>query len=124
MYPFPRMSADEAAELIHDGDLVAFSGFTPAGAAKAKQMEVVRPRVLIAGYMAVWLAFALVASLVQGALAAAGALSSDMHLVHPALGALVLIGAGAWLLDAKPNRKPKHNARRPSLLPRQPARLF
>ena len=35
MYPFPQMTADEAAELIHDGNLVAFSGFTPAGAAKA-----------------------------------------------------------------------------------------
>ncbi len=67
-----------------------------AGAAKAKQMQVVRPRVLIAGYMAVWLAFALGASLVQGGLAAAGALSPEMDLVHPALGALVLVGAGAW----------------------------
>ncbi len=35
MHPLPRMTADEAAELIHDGNLVAFSGFTPAGAAKA-----------------------------------------------------------------------------------------
>ena len=34
MDPFPRLTADEAAEMIHDGDLVAFSGFTPAGAAK------------------------------------------------------------------------------------------
>ena len=67
-----------------------------AGAAKAKQMEVVSPSVLIAGYMAVWLVFALAASVVQGALAAAGALSPDMHLVHPVVGALVLIGAGAW----------------------------
>jgi len=28
------MSADEAAELINDGDIIGFSGFTPAGAAK------------------------------------------------------------------------------------------
>jgi succinate CoA transferase len=35
MYPFPRMTAAEAAELIGDGNLVAFSGFTAAGAAKA-----------------------------------------------------------------------------------------
>ncbi|MCC6491819.1 MAG: acetyl-CoA hydrolase [Pirellulales bacterium] len=33
--PFPRISADEAAAMIFDGALVAFSGFTPAGAAKA-----------------------------------------------------------------------------------------
>ncbi len=32
---FPKMSADEAATFIQDGNLVAFSGFTPAGAAKA-----------------------------------------------------------------------------------------
>ncbi|MEM8644992.1 MAG: DUF2182 domain-containing protein [Pseudomonadota bacterium] len=67
-----------------------------AGAAKAKQMDVVSPSVLIAGYMAVWLAFALAASLVQAALSAAGALSSEMSLLHPVVGGLVLIGAGAW----------------------------
>jgi acyl-CoA hydrolase len=33
--PYPRLTAEEAAELIPHGALVAFSGFTPAGAAKA-----------------------------------------------------------------------------------------
>ncbi len=33
--PFASLSAQEAAELIPDGAMVAFSGFTPAGAAKA-----------------------------------------------------------------------------------------
>jgi acetyl-CoA hydrolase len=33
--PFPRLTADEAATLIHDGVTCAFSGFTAAGAAKA-----------------------------------------------------------------------------------------
>lgn len=33
--PFPRLTADEAAALIPHGAMVAFSGFTPAGAAKA-----------------------------------------------------------------------------------------
>lgn len=33
--PFPTLTADEAAELIPDQALVGFSGFTPAGAAKA-----------------------------------------------------------------------------------------
>src|ERR1700758_3201244 len=33
--PFPSLTAEEAAEMIPDGALVAFSGFTPAGAAKA-----------------------------------------------------------------------------------------
>ena len=31
---FPRMTAEEAAELIPNGAMIAFSGFTPAGAAK------------------------------------------------------------------------------------------
>jgi succinate CoA transferase len=33
--PFPTLTAEEAAELIQDGEMVAFSGFTPAGSAKA-----------------------------------------------------------------------------------------
>ena len=32
---FPVLTAEEAAEHIHHGQLVGFSGFTPAGAAKA-----------------------------------------------------------------------------------------
>jgi acyl-CoA hydrolase len=32
--PFPALTAEEAAELIPHGATVAFSGFTPAGAAK------------------------------------------------------------------------------------------
>lgn len=34
-YPFPILTAGEAAALIHDGQSIGFSGFTPAGAAKA-----------------------------------------------------------------------------------------
>jgi acetyl-CoA hydrolase len=33
--PFPVLSAAEAAELIHHGQTIGFSGFTPAGSAKA-----------------------------------------------------------------------------------------
>jgi succinate CoA transferase len=33
--PFTTLTAEEAAELIPDGTMVAFSGFTPAGAARA-----------------------------------------------------------------------------------------
>lgn len=32
---YPRLTAEEAAELIPDGAMIGFSGFTPAGAAKA-----------------------------------------------------------------------------------------
>jgi succinate CoA transferase len=34
-FPFPVLTPEEAASLIHHGDTVGFSGFTPAGAAKA-----------------------------------------------------------------------------------------
>ena len=33
--PFPVLTADEAAAMVHNGDIIGFSGFTPAGAAKA-----------------------------------------------------------------------------------------
>ncbi len=33
--PFPELSADEAAAMIQNGQTIGFSGFTPAGAAKA-----------------------------------------------------------------------------------------
>ena len=33
--PFPILTAEEAAELIQNGQTIGFSGFTPAGAAKA-----------------------------------------------------------------------------------------
>ena len=33
--PFPSLTAEEAIAEIRHGDTVAFSGFTPAGAAKA-----------------------------------------------------------------------------------------
>ncbi|MBT7484581.1 hypothetical protein HN680_07455 [Candidatus Peregrinibacteria bacterium] len=32
--PYPIMTADEAVQFISDGNMVAFSGFTSAGAAK------------------------------------------------------------------------------------------
>ena len=37
---YPRLTPKEAAELIQDGQTVGFSGFTPAGAAKAIPREV------------------------------------------------------------------------------------
>ena len=37
---FPRLTAQEAADLIQNGQTVGFSGFTPAGAAKAIPREI------------------------------------------------------------------------------------
>ncbi|MBI9085785.1 MAG: succinate CoA transferase [Desulfobacterales bacterium] len=34
-FPYPTLSAQEAVAMIHDGNTVSFSGFTPAGSAKA-----------------------------------------------------------------------------------------
>lgn len=33
--PFPILTADEAADMIQNGQIIGFSGFTAAGAAKA-----------------------------------------------------------------------------------------
>lgn len=67
-----------------------------SGAARLKEMEVVSPVVLIAGYISVWIAFALAATGVQWGLTAANAMSSDFALLHPVVGGLVLMGAGLW----------------------------
>ncbi|MCC7153817.1 MAG: succinate CoA transferase [Bryobacterales bacterium] len=40
--PFPVLTAEEAASLIQDGQTVGFSGFTPAGAAKAIPRAIAR----------------------------------------------------------------------------------
>ncbi|MDX2109397.1 MAG: succinate CoA transferase [Verrucomicrobiota bacterium] len=40
--PFPILSADEAAALINNGQTIGFSGFTPAGAAKAVPRAIAR----------------------------------------------------------------------------------
>ena len=37
---FPKLTADEAAQLIGHDAMVAFSGFTPAGAAKAVPLAI------------------------------------------------------------------------------------
>lgn len=37
-----RMTADEAAEIIQHNDMVAFSGFTPAGSPKALPTAIAR----------------------------------------------------------------------------------
>src|SRR5262245_29927580 len=41
-YTFPVMSAEEVAALVPDGAMVAFSGFTPAGAAKVVPQAIAR----------------------------------------------------------------------------------
>ena len=35
--PFPILTAEEAAEMIQNGDNIGFSGFTAAGAAKCEK---------------------------------------------------------------------------------------
>lgn len=39
---WPTMSADDAAEIIQHNDMVAFSGFTPAGSPKALPAAIAR----------------------------------------------------------------------------------
>ncbi len=42
MRAVPILTADEAAALVEDGDIIGFSGFTPAGAAKAVPTAIAR----------------------------------------------------------------------------------
>jgi acetyl-CoA hydrolase len=41
-HPFPHITADEAAALVFDGATIGFSGFTPAGAAKATPLALAK----------------------------------------------------------------------------------
>jgi predicted metal-binding membrane protein len=54
------------------------------------------PVVLAAGYLAVWLGFALVATVLQGALAAAGVVDPAMSSVSGLFSGAVLLGAGLY----------------------------
>ena len=67
-----------------------------SGAARTKDMEVVSPVVLIAGYISVWIGFAVAAAFAQWALVETGALNGDMKLINPMVAGVVLVGAGAW----------------------------
>ncbi len=67
-----------------------------SGAARLKNMEVVSPVVLVAGYLSVWSAFALIATSFQWALTSADALTEEFSFLSPAVAGLVLIGAGIW----------------------------
>lgn len=67
-----------------------------AEAAAAKQMTVVPPLVLAAGYGAIWLSFALAAAVAQWALLESG----SAGLIEGRWAALVLIGAGAYQFTA------------------------
>jgi len=66
-----------------------------AEAARAKRMAVVPPVVLAGGYMAVWIAFAIAAAVLQAGLRWAGA-----DLAAPPVAAALLIGAGAYQFSA------------------------
>ena len=87
---------------------MAFAMMTPSAApmfttyaeiaqtAREKQIDVVSPAVVIAGYMSVWLLFCLGATVLQILLAQASLLSPGLVATSPYIGAGVLLAAGAY----------------------------
>ena len=71
-----------------------------AGAAAAKQEPVVSPLVLMAGYGAVWLGFAFVATLLQWGLARIALIDPAMASASALFSGAVFIGAGAYQFSA------------------------
>jgi predicted metal-binding membrane protein len=71
-----------------------------AGTAAAKQEAVVSPLMLIAGYGAVWLGFALAATLAQWGLARLALLDSAMASASALFSGAVFIGAGVYQFSA------------------------
>jgi len=71
-----------------------------SGAAHRKGMKIPGAWVLAGGYLSVWGAFAIVATLAQWGLAGSGELSPAFTLVSLLAGAGVLIIAGAWQFSA------------------------
>lgn len=67
-----------------------------AGVARTKEMKVVSPVVLIAGYISVWIGFAVLAAFAQWGLVETGALTGEMKLVSPVVAGVVLVSVGAW----------------------------
>lgn len=67
-----------------------------AETAREKQVEVVSPMVLIAGYMSVWMVFCLAATVFQAVLAQLSLLSPGLVASSPYLGAGVLAVAGIY----------------------------
>ena len=71
-----------------------------AETAVAKGEPVVSPLALIAGYVAIWIGFALVASALQVALTQAGLLDPTMGAVGPLFSGAIFLAAGAYQFSA------------------------
>lgn len=64
--------------------------------ARAKSIEIVSPLVLVAGYVIVWLMFAVLAAGAQTALISFSALSPAMVTTHQGIASVLLVGAGLY----------------------------
>ena len=81
-----------------DGMIVTYAQI--ADTASRKREPAVSPLVLIAGYVSVWLSFALLAAVLQAALARAALLDSAMASTSPLFSGALFIGAGAYQFTA------------------------
>lgn len=68
--------------------------------ARGKDMPVVPPRVLLAGYLAAWIGFCLAATAAQWGLTSASLLTPQLTLTHPGVAAAILFAAGAYQFTA------------------------
>jgi predicted metal-binding membrane protein len=71
-----------------------------ADTAARKREPAVSPLVLTAGYVGVWLGFAVIATLLQGALTRLALLDPGMASASPLFSGAVFVGAGAYQLSA------------------------
>jgi predicted metal-binding membrane protein len=92
----PMWSAMALAMMVPSASATILTYAEIADTAARKQIEVVSPLVIVAGYVAVWLGFALAASVAQLALAQAGWLDPDAGKLGAYVSAALFILAGGY----------------------------
>jgi predicted metal-binding membrane protein len=92
----PMWSAMALAMMVPSASATILTYAEIADTAARKQIEVVSPLVIVAGYVAVWLGFALAASVAQLALAQAGWLDPDAGKLGTYISAALFILAGGY----------------------------
>jgi predicted metal-binding membrane protein len=92
----PMWSAMALAMMVPSASATILTYAEIADTAARKQIEVVSPVVIVAGYVAVWLGFALAASLAQLALARAGWLDPNAGKLGAYISAALFVLAGGY----------------------------
>lgn len=96
----PMWSAMALATMVPSASATILTYAEIADTAARKRIDVVSPLVIVAGYVVVWLGFALVASLAQLALAQAGWLDPDAGQLDSEISGALFILAGGYQFTA------------------------